>query len=95
MSQAGFAPGPSEYHIAVVAQSLDGKVDQMLSLLHEQHARGGRALFETYKVLIRACVGKVELNAAKEAYEGAQIFHCLFPASTLLINRSIGTRGVR
>lgn len=50
MAVAGLLPGPREYHAAAAACVLEGDVGGALRVMQDQHARGGRALFET-------CVG--------------------------------------
>lgn len=47
MSDANCPPGPREYHCVVAAYALVGEVDNVLAVMHEQQARGGRALLET------------------------------------------------
>jgi hypothetical protein len=47
MSLDGHPPGPREFHIAVAAHALAGDATGALRVMQDQHARGGRALFET------------------------------------------------
>ena len=47
MSLDGYPPGPREFHIAVATHALAGDAVGALRVMQDQHARGGRALFET------------------------------------------------
>ena len=47
MSLNDCSPGPREYHAAVAAHALANDVAGALRVMQDQHARGGRALFET------------------------------------------------
>ena len=47
MSLDGYPPGPREFHIVVAAHALAGDAAGALRVMQDQHARGGRALFET------------------------------------------------
>jgi hypothetical protein len=47
MAVDGYPPGPREFHIAVAAHALAGDAAGALRVMQDQHARGGRALFET------------------------------------------------
>lgn len=71
MSEAGCPPGPVEYHAGVAACALSGELLDALALVQDQHARGGRALFETYKVLIRCLAVVGAVPEAKLSQEGA------------------------
>ena len=50
MSLDGYPPGPREFHIAVATHALAGDAVGALRVMQDQHARGGRALFETCAV---------------------------------------------
>jgi hypothetical protein len=56
MAASSCSPGPREYHAAAAAHALAGDVGGALRVMQDQHARGGRALFETCVFLpVHAC----------------------------------------